>query len=70
MSLDGQLKSEYPDIEGWDVVRESTKERERINQSTEITSFVATSPDGRQERRFTYTLFTDHRGFKESWNEI
>lgn len=69
MSLINKLKEKYPEIADWKIEQGDTHEKERINQSTETTEFITKSLDGKQQKRFTLTSFTDHRGNKESWRE-
>lgn len=69
MTLIDKLKKEYPEISDWQIKQGVSSEKERNNQSTEATEFIATSPDNKSIRNFVYTLFTNHKGSKESWSE-
>lgn len=65
-----KLRDEFDIPDDWKISQGETRERERINQSTETTIFTAASPDGENIKTYQYTVFTDHKGTKESWQDI
>jgi hypothetical protein len=67
--MEQELRVKFDIPVDWNVQKGETKEKERINQSTETTEFTATSPDGSIKRIFIHTNFCDHEGSEKSWRE-
>lgn len=67
--MEQELRDEFTIPDDWSIIRGKSLEKERINQSTETTEFVAVSPEGENKRTFIHTLFCNHKGSKSSWRE-
>lgn len=65
-----KLIDEFDIPNDWEISQGETREKEGINQSTEITIFTVTSPDGEDIKTYQLTVFTNHKGTKDSWREI
>tara|TARA_A200000113_G_scaffold206794_1_gene203956 strand:+ start:1388 stop:1594 length:207 start_codon:yes stop_codon:yes gene_type:complete len=67
--MEDTLREKFNIPQDWEISKGLTREKERINQSTEITPYTAMSPDRKNVRQFEYVNFCDHTGCKQSWIE-